>query len=472
MKTLWKALLWITVALVALLLNFYFEENVRGRRLWDAHLRDLAARGDSLDIRQYVPPPVPDDQNMAAAPIFAELFATNRMTKSSLKQLRMPYTNKSEGSGWLGAEKADLTVWQVAFSNDNLLAALAVYDPMLQAVEAASHRPKARFNTDYEAGYKMNLPHIAVLLKLGKLLRVKAMAELAAGQTDAACRDVYLMLRVAMALGSEPLLISFWSRCAIIGLSIQPVWEGLADHRWNMKQLELLQQDYVAIDLIKHMELAMHGERCYLFWLTQQLLDKPGILGELESDRPYVRHLAPFFSKGWIYLNGFNADSFYEHYLQPCVNSRTGRIDPVCVALSETVAKSKREPSPFPFHLLEDVFSGFSDICRAGRSQSIAQCATSACALERYRLARGRYPDKLDELVPQYLAAVPRDVIDGQPLRYRREGADRFVLYSIGWNMKDDGGEVAWKKTYSASDTPRPDDKAGDWVWRSQPVKP
>jgi hypothetical protein len=98
-------------------------------------------------------------------------------------------------------------------------------------------------------------------------------------------------------------------------------------------------------------------------------------------------------------------------------------------------------------------------------SQSGVQEVAVACALERYRLAHNRLPDTLNSLVPQFLASVPRDVIDGQLLRYRRTAADQFVLYSIGWNERDDGGQIAWKK-----DEPRKQDiEAGDWVWFSQP---
>ncbi|MEM8756470.1 MAG: hypothetical protein AAGF47_01645, partial [Planctomycetota bacterium] len=58
-------------------------------------------------------------------------------------------------------------------------------------------------------------------------------------------------------------------------------------------------------------------------------------------------------------------------------------------------------------------------------------------AIERYRAERGVLPASLDDLVPAYLEAVPMDVIDGQPLRYRVEAdaaASRpgYVLYSIG----------------------------------------
>jgi Tfp pilus assembly protein PilE len=95
-------------------------------------------------------------------------------------------------------------------------------------------------------------------------------------------------------------------------------------------------------------------------------------------------------------------------------------------------------------------------------AQSEVDMAMLACALERYHLAEGRYPDDLQALVPRFVAALPHDIINGQPLKYRRTDAGRFVLYSVGWNEKDDGGVVAAK----SSNTNQQDVLRGDWVFK------
>ena len=83
-----------------------------------------------------------------------------------------------------------------------------------------------------------------------------------------------------------------------------------------------------------------------------------------------------------------------------------------------------------------------------------------AIALERYKLVHGNYPDSLDVLAPQFLPQVPHDVIGGQPLHYQRTEDGQFILYSIGWNEKDDGGVVGLRESGSV------DMEKGDWVWR------
>ena len=60
------------------------------------------------------------------------------------------------------------------------------------------------------------------------------------------------------------------------------------------------------------------------------------------------------------------------------------------------------------------------------------------------RSPTGRLPAQLSELVPEYLGALPHDFLDGKALRYRlRPGDDGFLLYSVGEDGKDDGGDPA-----------------------------
>ena len=63
-------------------------------------------------------------------------------------------------------------------------------------------------------------------------------------------------------------------------------------------------------------------------------------------------------------------------------------------------------------------------------------------AAERYRLDKGQFPKRLEDLVPGYLKAVPLDPFDDKPLRYwvtERE----VVIYSIGDDLADSNGDVA-----------------------------
>ena len=57
--------------------------------------------------------------------------------------------------------------------------------------------------------------------------------------------------------------------------------------------------------------------------------------------------------------------------------------------------------------------------------------------LKMYQLQIGTFPGTLDELVPGYLSAMPKDPFSGDLFKYVRtsEGA---TIYSVGPDMKDD----------------------------------
>jgi hypothetical protein len=95
------------------------------------------------------------------------------------------------------------------------------------------------------------------------------------------------------------------------------------------------------------------------------------------------------------------------------------------------------------------------------RNQTKISEALVACALERHSAEHGEYPETLAALTPQFIGQIPHDLIGGAPLKYRRTADGKFLLYSIGWNERDDGGVVARNKDGSENRTD------GDWVWGS-----
>ncbi len=109
---------------------------------------------------------------------------------------------------------------------------------------------------------------------------------------------------------------------------------------------------------------------------------------------------------------------------------------------------------------------------KAMRIETTRNVVITAIALKRYELQHHHLPDTLDELVLEFLKSVPTDYMDGQPLRYRRNADGTFLLYSVGDNGKDDGGNPAWEKTDVTTDYyDWQNPHALDWVW-PQPATP
>ena len=62
-------------------------------------------------------------------------------------------------------------------------------------------------------------------------------------------------------------------------------------------------------------------------------------------------------------------------------------------------------------------------------------------ACERYRLEHGSWPTSWGQLTSQYLKEIPLDPFTGRALLFKAL-PDGLVIYSVGYDGKDDGGDV------------------------------
>jgi hypothetical protein len=79
--------------------------------------------------------------------------------------------------------------------------------------------------------------------------------------------------------------------------------------------------------------------------------------------------------------------------------------------------------------------------CEAtARVLSHGRAGETAITVVLFHRRTGKLPDSLTQLMPEFIADLPIDAFDGQPLRYRQV-SNGFVVYSIGRDLKDQGGD-------------------------------
>jgi len=71
----------------------------------------------------------------------------------------------------------------------------------------------------------------------------------------------------------------------------------------------------------------------------------------------------------------------------------------------------------------------------------------------------GDFPEDLAELAPEILGTIPVDPFTGHPFIYKKQDSG-FIVYSIGSNLKDDGGRGTWRITSLVME------KDDDWAWK------
>jgi tetratricopeptide (TPR) repeat protein len=516
----WRRTLFGLACLATLIALFYAEEDWRGKHDWEKFKREWEAKGEHFDYASVIPPPVPDDQNFALTPIVASCYEYildkngHKLEKQNTNVVNRLAISREGSAGdwknwptngyWLRQTITDLRGWQqfyrVLATRTNLfqiptqpqspaqdvLLALSKYDSIIEELRQASLLPDSRFPLNYDSDHPFAtlLPHLATMKRLSQVLQLRAIAELQAGEADRALADVKLSFRLIESFRTEPFLISELVRIAMFEIALQPIYEGLAEHRWSDEQLVALDAELAKLDFLADYQSSMRGERA----MTCATIDF------LSKKNTYQRYRELFNSVNseagddggvtlWGQLN--NKAKMVGIYLMPAgwftqnklfiARGEQGWITGVIfpekhlaspqkyreVEQAESLSIYTSSAKPWNF-LAKEFYPALGASGRkSSREQISVDLARTAIALERYRLAHGEYPESLDALVPQFIAQVPHDVIGGQPLKYRREADGQFILYSVGWNETDDGGVIGHHNGGVA-----PYFEAGDWVWR------
>ncbi|MGP8198590.1 MAG: hypothetical protein ACLQU4_03705 [Limisphaerales bacterium] len=494
------ALAWI-VSLIALC---YGVIDWRGRHAWNEYRQNYEAHVAPLEFAAFIPKPIPDSENFAATPFVQSWFKqdTNFLFgHDTFSQVdKMLGDPPKRPDGWKYERHFEnLVAWQEAlaalrshakkptrgFWSDKLdlasraqaapdvLDALKDDEAVLQELRMADSQPGARYPIvyDVETPWVTLLPHLAKIKMTCFRLKTKACAELAAGQNENALDDLKLVISLADSVKTEPFLISYLVRLACMHIAIQPIWEGLAEHRWTDTQLQQLQTRLAPYDFLADMQFPLRTERVCGVW-TVDMLKKKGVqlltdVGEdnsskyQEPDKLILYLLGQVSPSGWYDEEKLHYCLRYDDEFRGIEDDTARRVFPSKVAANVMQLKSRTKGVWNPIIHHEVVAKMFLPALsrvpiKAAAAQAATDQAAVACALEQYRLANGQFPGNLQALVPRFIARLPNDVITGESFKYRRTDDGRFVLYSVGWNEKDDGG-VPGKTMF--------DETEGDWVW-------
>jgi hypothetical protein len=258
----------------------------------------------------------------------------------------------------------------------------------------------------------------------------------------------------------------------MVTIAMYPLWEGLDEQQWTNSHLQKFQNELREFDFLKSHQLGMRGERTFAKMITDMIRtnrsELTNIFGIPSSSTIKGYAEGKMFSiayhsvpDGWFYQNQLTISQLYEMLLTS-VDPEAQRVFKQNLQKTESAVGELRQGF-LPYKMVAGIL--FPAVMRFTIKCSFEQTAVNeavvACALERYRLANGTFPENLATLSPQFLDKIPHDIINGEPLKYRRTDDEKFILYSVGWNETDDGGTVALTSTGRSSRI-----EEGDWVWQ------
>jgi hypothetical protein len=281
-----------------------------------------------------------------------------------------------------------------------------------------------------------------------------ALSELRQGKREAALQDVEALAGLARMDRDEYTLVAQMIRIAVAGLGLMTTWEALQAPGWTEPQLARLQRGWEQVELADAVEKGLLGERASATEVWRLVRQESGHNvwrnlrltsgGASTALNDYV--LLPLYK-----VSSINDDELLHLQLsQECLDAvrlvQQHRPWPEVqqrLALPLTRLKQLGSwPASFRYRITAITMPNFPkalDI--AVQRETERQLTITAIALRRFQLRRGALPKQLDELIPDFLAASPTDPLSGKNLNYRTNGGGGFVLYSVGLDGKDDGGD-------------------------------
>jgi hypothetical protein len=363
-------------------------------------------------------------------------------------------------------------------------AALADENEALDLLRQLIEFPALDFHLNYKQGPSLLLPHLAPLKRAAQRLSAAALCDLHRGDMAAAVTNVRAMLAIARGMEEEPLAISQLVRLAIVQISQAATWELLQSPGLTDAQLASLQSDWAELEFVHAAENALAMERAMgietlegmrashskfrSFFGTGPITGAGDLLETAVGETKTV-----MWQFSWSYSDEQRMLQGYQEMLAAVRLARAGQPlatvlrqqDGRLAALGFKPAKGDfgwwsgdSNPAHLDLHSIfsESIVSMRGLIKRVMEVEAARQLTVTAIALKRFQRRHGNNPPDLNVLTPEFLSYVPRDPVDGKALRYRLNPDGTFLLYSVGEDGEDDGGDpspaasskasVAWLK--------------------------
>jgi hypothetical protein len=279
-------------------------------------------------------------------------------------------------------------------------------------------------------------------VQISQLINLRVAALLASGQPHDALIDWHAGYRHGRVFQRQPTLLACMLRVMLTALSTDSVRRGLIAHAWSEDELSAISNDLATIDLMSDCAFGMSSERAFFNNTLDLVKTNPRMWTAINSTNPAK---LPEWSwdmlipRGWFAQNQIHMNEWYDREIAGIDAEKDHSTVEIQLPNFDRPQDWVRFPYWFVVSSATFLLGGNIDLCR--ETQMNVDLSLVACALERFRVRYGNYPKQLHELLPGMLPKLPRDRFDGQALRYRRTDEGGVMLYSIGKDRRDDGGD-------------------------------
>jgi hypothetical protein len=484
-------------------LIYLAEEHLRGRWRLAQWKSAKTAEGERFLIKECLPPPSAEENG------FAALSRVAAMQPGQSVSTLAPPTAKYAAPGrmvpirtladWPRGPGGPRELRETNVTWVELDRELEQWTDSLE--EARSVLKQSAFDSklDYYAGFSLALPHLARFKGLAQSFAIAAADSLHHHRGEEALLNIEAILDLSRAMQNEHLLISQLVRQAIAATAFTMSWQALQESDWTDGQLARLQHQWQLQEFIGPLGHSLEMERAMALDMYSQMrrsvADSARLLGVwsggTSTSKPVnsladlgdylVENSGELFFKGvylpvwqiaWSRQDELNYLELTQSFIasaRACAEQRSGRPAKKGESEYRDGSANNSTLSRARFLVSSMITPSLQNAVTKSVSAEIQrELAVAAIALTRYELKRRRRPQDLSGLVPEFMAEAPRDFWADSPLVYRPVRNDGFLLYSVGPDGRDDGGDPT-PSTRSGSNFPL---SAGrDLVWPEPATK-
>ena len=320
------------------------------------------------------------------------------------------------------------------------------------------------------------------------------MADLHQGDTGSATTNLCVLLALVRDNQDEGIMVSQLVRMAMAVIGTSATWEFLQSTNATDAQLATLQKSWEQMEFIRTTEAAFVFEQAWGANVIEKLRashhEFAGLLGgpsggpawswppDLEAMANSAKRTCAevMWRNSWSFTQEIHSLQANQIILETLRHMKTNSFfKPDCDAMkSRLSALGITNVGEAFFRALdipdfEDFFMGSDNlgsvVFKAIRMEAARRVVITAIALKRFQLQHGKLPEKISELAPEFLAAIPIDPFDGKPLRYRPNADGIYLLYCVGEDGVDDGGDPSLPASVTSDSLYWQNNKARDWVW-------
>jgi hypothetical protein len=324
-------------------------------------------------------------------------------------------------------------------TDEKLIEFINSSQPALRLLRQGASMPAARFDWDSSDPEQL-LPEVQFLYEGAEVLILDAMLRIHKGDSAAAAADLSAVFAIANQLDGPYFLVILVS-AAIETRGLEALEAALAKAKASpaeLAKIKLVRNATYRTKLLRSLRLESQTVAPALFAHTA--------LAGYELDRTWNLKSGPFFSNPAFqsFWRVFLLDDDLASSVRRWERMRALAALPYCDAREEwgMLHLDYNDELGVLTRILAKLLEGIARANAASVATSADarhELAVIGLAAKRYQIATGSFPEKLENLVPDYVDHVSADPFGSGPMHMKRDGND-LVLYSVGADCCDDGG--------------------------------